>query len=105
MRNILRRRFHWVYGKTSMGKPIVMGPYSEHVKATAISEKLEEGQIFTLNTRNMQQATRTIKAQLVQASGNVDEHIQRHGHAVEGQRAPFENPKSSLASQILGSSD
>ena len=53
MRNILRRRFHWVYGKTSMGKPIVMGPYSEHVKATAISEKLEEGQIFTLNTRNM----------------------------------------------------
>ena len=105
MRNILRRRYHWVYGKTAMGKPIVMGPYSEHIKANGISEKLEEGQVFTLNTRNMQQATRNIKAQLVQATGKVDEHIQRHGHAVEGQRVPFNSPNSSLASEILSSSD
>jgi hypothetical protein len=105
MRNILRRQFHWVYGKTGMGKPIVMGPYSEHLKANTISEKLEDGRVFTLNTRNMQQATRTIKAQLVQSTGKIDEHIQRHGHSVEGQKISFDNPTSSLANEIMRSSD
>lgn len=110
MRNILRRTYFWIYGKTNMGKPVVMGPYGEQLKADMIAEKLEDSRVFPLKTRNLQQATRSIKASLVQSSsGSVDEHIRPHQHSIKGEKAPgtfpFENNNNSLASEILESSD
>jgi len=109
MRNILRRTYFWIYGKTNMGKPVVMGPYSEQLKADMISEKLEDSKVFPLKTRNLQQATRSIKASLVQSSsGSVDEHVRPHQHSLEGQKSqdlfPYSN-NNSLASEILESSN
>jgi len=109
MRNFLKRTYFWVYGKTNMGKPVVMGPYSEELKAGMISEKLDDSRVFNLKTKNMQQATRSIKASLVQDTGRVDEHVQPHGHQMEQSRSPFSNPFSSnnnnLADEILESSN
>ena len=109
MRNILRRTYFWIYGKTNMGKPVVMGPYTEQIKADMIAEKLEDSRIFPLKTRNLQQATRSIKATLVQDSGSVDEHIRPHQHSISSDKSPgtfpFENSNNSLASEILESSD
>jgi len=106
MKNILRRTYFWVYGKTNMGKPVVMGPYTEQLRADGVSEKLEDSRIFPLQTRNMQKATRSIKAILVQSSDtkNIDGHVRPHQHQMEGERLPFES-KNSLASEILESSD
>ena len=53
MRNFLKRTYFWVYGKTNMGKPVVMGPYSEELKAGMISEKLDDSRVFNLKTKNM----------------------------------------------------
>ena len=111
MKNVFRRNYYWIYGKTTMGKPVVMGPYGDQLKADMLAEKLEDSRVFPLKTRNLQQATRTIKATLVQDSGSVDEHIRPHQHSMEGDKGiskgafPFEKSNSSLASEILESSD
>ena len=109
MRNVFRKNYFWIYGKTTMGKPVVMGPYGDQLKADMLAEKLEDSRVFPLRTRNLQQATRSIKASLVQDSGTVDEHIRPHQHSMQGEKSPgtfpFENSNNSLASEILGSSD
>ena len=109
MRNVFKKNYFWIYGKTSMGKPVVMGPYGEQLKADMLAEKLEDSRVFNLRTRNLQHATRSIKATLVQDSGTIDEHIRPHQHSMKGERSPnsfpFENNNNSLASEILGSPD
>ena len=109
MRKVFRKNYFWIYGKTSMGKPVVMGPYGEQLKADMLAEKLEDSRVFPLKTRNLQQATRSIKATLVQDSGTVDEHIRPHGHSMGNEQSPssfpFENSNNTLASEILESSD
>ena len=92
-----------------MGKPVVMGPYVEQLKANMISDKLEDSRVFNLKTRNLQQATRSIKATLVQDStGGVDEHIRPHQHSMKDEKSPgsypFEN-NNSLATEILEASN
>ena len=96
-----------------MGKPVVMGPYSEQLKADMIAEKLEDSRVFPLKTRNLQQATRSIKASLVQSSsGPVDEHVRPHQHSLGGEKSPgltdsfpYEQRNNSLATEILESSN
>ena len=108
MRNILRKTYFWVYGKTNLGKPVVMGPYGQQLRADMIADKLEDSSVFPLLTRNMQQATRSIKAKLVHNSDNVDKHIVPHQHSMQGennnQSIPFEG-NNFLAQEILESPD
>ena len=104
MRKIWKRTFYWVYGKTNMGKPVVMGPYVEQLRADGVSEKLEDSRVFPLQTRNMQKATRSIKAILVQSSdcNQVDEHVRPHQHPTDSIQMPFDR-NNSLANEILES--
>ncbi len=72
------------FGYTKGGKTVCLGPYMPPHDADATLATLEDGGIFELDTRDLHRATRVIKAELLQRTGDPDESIKRVLHHIQG---------------------
>lgn len=74
------QKYSYVFGYTKNNKTVCLGPYLVVHDADAILATLEDGEIFELDTRDLHKATRVIKAELLQRTGDPDESIKRVLH-------------------------
>ena len=74
------QKYSYIFGYTKGGKTVCLGPYLVPHEADAILATLEDGEIFSLDTRDLHKATRVIKAELLQRTGDPDEAIRRTLH-------------------------
>lgn len=102
MVSILGKKYFWTYGKTSQGKPVVLGPYGGEDEAERMAEKLEDSQVMKLGTKNPQAATRQIKAKLAERPGVMNNVVRRFKHKpeTEATMTPLEDNLVSTELQI-----
>ena len=74
------QKYSYVFGYTKGGKTVCLGPYMTPHDADATLATLEDGEIFELDTRDLYKATRVIKAELLNRTGDPDESIKRVLH-------------------------
>jgi len=74
------QKYQYVFGYTKGGKTVCLGPYMTPHDADATLATLEDGEIFDLDTRDLHKATRVIKAELLNRTGDPDESIKRVLH-------------------------
>ena len=74
------QKYQYVFGYTKGGKTVCLGPYLVPHEADATLATLEDGEIFSLDTRDLHKATRVIKAELLQRTGDPDESIKKVLH-------------------------
>ena len=78
------RGFIYVFGFTSLGKPVCLGPYSPdpdgESQANACLADLDDGELFELDTRDQGKAARVIKARLIARGKEPDEVLRKMLH-------------------------
>ena len=74
------QKYSYIFGYTKGGKTVCLGPYLVPHEADAILATLEDGEIFSLDTRDLHKATRVIKAELLQRTGDPDDSIRKMLH-------------------------
>ncbi len=91
--------FYWVFGYSEEGKRALLGPYPTEEKAAEVADLLTDAEIYPLETRNQQKATKIVKAKLIQEGVNVDEAFQRQSHVKPSSRyTRFAEPKEDIFS-------
>jgi hypothetical protein len=81
-----KRTYYWAQGNSPKdGKPVLVGPFGTESRANAFSDKLEDGRVFDLPTKNQAEATRIVKAKLAGESdkGGLGNIITRFSHKDE----------------------
>ena len=72
--------YYYVFGYTKAGKTVCLGPYMVEAEASNVLATLGDGEIFDLNTRDLNKATREIKHILMSRSGDPDEALKKMLH-------------------------
>lgn len=74
-------KYYWVFGYTPVDQTkVIWGPYYDKADAARDSTKLDQGEVFDLNTRDVTRATREIKAELLKRGDSPDDAVQRVSH-------------------------
>ena len=73
-----RREFHWVFGFTSSGKKVTLGPFSHAGEADAKASRLDSAEVFELPTRDRGRAVQMIRAILLKRGEAVDKSLEKH---------------------------
>ena len=74
------QKYLYVFGFTKKGKAVCLGPYVNPQEADNILATLADGEIFEDGSRNLNTATRNIKAELIKRSGDADEALRKVLH-------------------------
>lgn len=72
--------YSYVFGYTKADKTICLGPYMVQAEATNVLATLDGGEIFELDTRDLNKATKQIKHILMSRSGDPDEALKKMLH-------------------------
>ena len=81
--------YHWVFGRKADQNGVVLGPY-EQTQADLIADKLEDGRVFSLPTKDQSRATQMIKAELFGKSQDIEQATKQVGHSLESRKKPSE---------------
>ena len=80
------QKYFYVLAWTDLGKVAALGPYmSENDAARALTE-FADGEVFSYDTKNLQRATRQMKAELLNRGEGPDESLRRMLHTKGLQR-------------------
>lgn len=74
------QKFYYVFGFTGEGKKVCLGPIMDPSEADGKLAELEDGEIFELKTRDLNKATRIIKAELMSRGEEPDEALRHMLH-------------------------
>ena len=74
------KHFWWVFGYTSKGKPVLLGPLEQREVADEKAEKLDDGRVYELRTKSQPKATKMIRAILLDEGAEADEALRRQLH-------------------------
>lgn len=74
------KHFWWVFGYTSKGKPVLLGPIDQREVADDKTEKLDDGRVYELRTKSQPKATKMIRAILLEEGAEADEALRRQLH-------------------------
>ena len=69
--------YHWVFGWTKSGKTVCLGPFYSEREAARELDVLEDGEVFPLDTRDVNRAVRCIKAELISRGTDPDEALKK----------------------------
>jgi len=69
--------YFWTFGWTKAGKTVCLGPFYSEKEAARELDALEDGEIFPLDTRDVNRAVRCIKAELISRGEDPDEALKR----------------------------
>ncbi len=72
--------YFWVLGYSDEGKRALLGPYTNEMRAMEIADYLTDSEIYPLETRNQQKATKIVKARLIAEGIEIDDALQRQSH-------------------------
>jgi len=78
---VFGRRYIWVFGHTSSGKRVLVGPFTDEVDAEEVGGELDEVQYFKLKTRSQQKATGEVRALLLKQGYSPDGSLKRQLHS------------------------
>jgi len=70
----------WAFGQTEKGKRALLGPFSSETEAHERADKLDDMELFQLDTRNQARATQEIKAILLKRGSTADDALTRQLH-------------------------
>ena len=73
--------YYWAYGATDEQKKVILGPFALSSTAQAEADKLHDSEVIALETKNMQRATRMIKAKLAKNMTSVTPALSKVGHS------------------------
>ena len=75
------QKYLYVFGFTKSGKAFCDGPFIDPSEADGLLSRLEDGEIFEKDTRDLSRATREIKAELLARGGDPDEALKHMLHS------------------------
>ncbi len=91
--------YNWVFGRRSDMNGVVLGPY-EQSQAEAVADKLEDGQVFVLPTKDQSKATQMIKAELFRQTQNIEQATKRMSHTTQERKKPMEFRSGDLTQEL-----
>ena len=74
------QKYFYVMAWTEAGKIAALGPYMSEGDASRALTEFADGEVFVYETRNLQRATRQMKAELLSRGEGPDESLRRMLH-------------------------
>ena len=71
------QKYYYVFGWTHANRKVCLGPFTDASEADGKLAELEDGEVFALATRDINKATREIKAILMSRGEDADEALRR----------------------------
>ena len=95
----MKKVYFWVLGYSREGKRALIGPYLNEAEANTAADGLDDSEVYKLETRSQQKATKVIKAKLFQESQDMDSALQPqlHDRGLKRESTKFASPTSALA--------
>ena len=71
------QKYYYVFGFTHEDKKVCLGPFTDASEVDGKLAELEDGEVFELTTRDINKATREIKAELMSRGEDADSALRR----------------------------